>query len=423
MKFFGVGGAGCNALEHLARSGFPEIGFTALNTDLQALDHCQVENKCRLGSRLTRGLGAGGDLEVARQAAEQDADQLRALCTGADMVFIVAGLGGGTGTGASPVLARIARETGALVLAFAILPFRFESQRRQRLARAGLEQLKDTADGVICLANERLAALVDEKTALGEVFRISHEWLAQGLRGLWRLLTRPGLINVDFAHLCAVMRDRHGESSVATVEAAGPNRARDIVERLTQSPLLDEGKLLDDAAAVLVSIAGGANLTMAEINRLMEPFNRRCAEADVVLGAMIDPSLEDRLEVTVIASRRVVPVEEAEKMTDRLLQEALLPPQIGEDLGTHVQGRPEPPPPPPRYLPPPPSLSPEQKERYLDRKAGLAAPLRKVLPRLRQGQLPLEVIPKGRFEKSQPTIHEGVDLDLPTFKRRGIVLN
>jgi cell division protein FtsZ len=423
MKCIGVGGAGGNAVEYLAQAGFTGVEFIALNTDLQALDNCRTAIKCRLGGRLTHGMGAGGDPDQGRQAAEQDAARIRGFCQGVDLVFIVAGMGGGTGTGAGPVVARIARECGALTLAFAIMPFAFENPRRQKQARLGLQHFKDEADGVICLANERLATLIDEKTGLLEAFRFSHEWLGQGLRGIWRLLTKPGLINVDFAHLRTVLRDRHGESAFVTVEASGPNRAREIVDRITTSPMLEAGKQLDEAASVLISIAGGAELSMAEVNRLMEPFNHRCANADVVMGAMIDPALQDRLEVTVIATRRLTTVEEAEKMTDRLLQEALLPAQTDNSLGTHMRGCAEPPPPPPRYMPPPPELTSEQKERFMDRKTGIPAPLRRVLPRLRQGQLPLDVISKGRFEKSQPTIHEGVDLDLPTFKRRGTVLN
>lgn len=423
MKCIGVGGAGGNAVEHLAQAGFPGIDFIALNTDVQALESCQAAARCQLGAKLTHGLGAGGDPDQGRQAAEQDAHKIKALCKGADIIFVVAGMGGGTGTGAGPVVAKIAREAGALVLAFAITPFAFENARRQRQAKLGMQHFKDEADGVICLANERLATMVDEKTGLIDAFRVSHEWLAQGLRGIWRLLTKPGIINVDFAHLRTVMRDRHGESSFATADASGPNRAREIVERLTTGPMLDAGKQLDEAGSVLVSIAGGNGLSMAEINRLMEPFNQRCANAEVILGAMIDPAMQDRLEVTVIATRRLMPVEEAEKMSDRLLQEALLPTQLDESLGRPTRSSAEPPPPPPRYLPPPPDLTREEKERYMDRKAGITAPLRRVLPRLRQGQLALDVIPKGRFEKSQPTIHEGVDLDLPTFKRRGTVLN
>ena len=217
LKVFGVGGAGCNAIEHIARlsagrSEFADVQWTAVNTDLKSLLDLSVECVIPLGATRNRGLGAGGDPELGRSAAEADADQLRQLCVGAEVVVIVTGLGGGTGTGASPVLARMAKEAGALVLAIATLPFECEGARRKRQAQLGLEQLNEAADAVLCLPNQRVLKLIDENTSLVETFEITNDLLAQGLRGIWRLLTRTGIINVDFADLCAVVRGQHAES-------------------------------------------------------------------------------------------------------------------------------------------------------------------------------------------------------------------
>jgi cell division protein FtsZ len=425
LKFIGVGGAGGHIADYLCAAGFPDIEFIAVNTDAQALADCRASQKFQLGAELTRGLGMGGDPELGLATAEKEAAALSPLCAGADIVFLAAGLGGGTGTGASPVLARIARETGALVLAFAVMPFAFEGARRQQQAQRGLQLLKAAADGVICIPNQKLCTLIDEKTSLVETFRLGNELLAQGLRGLWRLLTRPGLIHVDFAHLAAVLRGRHSESSFAMADAAGPNRGREVVEKLLRSPLLGEGRLLAEAETILISIAGGADLNMAEVDRIMESIEQECADAHLTLGMTVDQSLRDRVEVTLIASSRK-PVASPPAVTGPLEEievespvTAVAPRERETNfLDTTATTRPA-----PRYLPPPPTLNPEQTEKAIKQHAGANSRLRKALPRLRQGQLPLEIVSKGRFEKSEPTIHNGEDLDVPTFKRRGLVLN
>src|SRR5437773_7427868 len=304
LKVFGVGGAGCNAVEHISQSGLPGVRFAALNTDIQSLVDLSVECVVPLGSLLTRGLGAGGDPEIGRAAAEEETEGLRKLCAGAGVVVIMTGLGGGTGTGASPVLARVAKEAGALVLAMATLPFECEGARRQRQAQAGLEQLKEAADAVLCLPNQRVLKLIDENTSLIETFKITNDLLAQGLRGIWRLLSRAGIINVDFADLCAVVRGQHAESSFACAEAGGEHRAREVVENLLASPLLEGGAVLNEAESVLVSIVAGSDLTMAEVNRLMSQINRASENAQIIMGAAVEKELGDRLSVTLVATRR-----------------------------------------------------------------------------------------------------------------------
>lgn len=389
IKVVGVGGAGCNAARHFARLNLPEVPCALLNTDAAALAQAASgESKVLLGFKSMRGLGAGGDPERGRLAAEEDREQIRALCEGVDLIFIIAGLGGGTGTGAGPVIARIARESGALVLGMVILPFECEGARRQRQAQTGLQEFKKAADGVICLPNQKLLQFVDEKTSLPDAFAIGNDWVAQGVRGIWRMLSQPGLINVDFADLCGVLRDRHAEGSLATAEAQGENRATDIINKLLAHPLIENGQGLADTAGALVSIAA-ANLTMTEVTRIMEQITRHCEQAHVIMGASIDATFGERLSVTLVASRREQPAEDPP-----LAARAELP--VAESRAS----------PNPRLVVPGPN--------------GRG---RKSVTRMRQTQLQLEIVSKGRFEKSEPTLHQGQDLDVPTYIRRGVALN
>ena len=403
IKMFGVGGAGCNAVNHIARTPFEGVEFFALNTDAAALAQLSVQHKIALGEKLTRGMGAGGDPERGRGAAEEDAAKLKSLCEGADVVFIAAGMGGGTGTGASPVIARIAKECGALVLGMVILPFEWEGARRQRLGNLGLHAVKEAADGVICLPNQKLFKLIDEKTSLVETFAITHELLSQGVRGISRMLLRPGLINVDFADLCSVTRGRHSENSLATAEACDENRARDVVEKLLKHPLLDGGAALTEAASVLVSIVGGPDLTMADVNRVMEQINRQCESAHIIMGAAIEETFAGKLAVTLVASKR--PAVERE---DGFSAPA---PELIDAQSTPRSAS--------RFVAPAPATTAETAEKVLQN----GARGKRKHSKMKQGQLPLEIISKGRFEKSEPTIYHGQDLDVPTYIRRNMPLN
>src|SRR5262245_13144452 len=435
LKVFGVGGAGCNAVEHIAhqraaQSELANVQLNAVNTDLQSLLDLSVECVMPLGATRTRGLGTGGDPELGRAAAEEDAEQLRRLCAGAEVVVIVTGLGGGTGTGASPVLARVAKEGGALVLAMATLPFECEGARRLSQAQAGLEQLKEAADAVLCLPNQRVLKLIDEHTSLVETFKITNDLLAQGLRGIWRLLTRAGIINVDFADLCAVVRGQHAESAFACAEARGEHRAREVVEKLLTSPLLEGGLVLNEADSVLVSIVAGSDLTMAEVNRVMSQVNRACEHAHIIMGAAVEADFGDRLSATVIATRRSplepepAPTVSTEPAATRESQKvgpaspaAEEPPAFDTEFFEKApQARPA-----SRFVPPPPDLPPDKKAQLLAQQNGKMHGNPR--SRMRQGLLPLEIVSKGRFEKSEPTIHHGEDLDVPTYIRRGVPLN
>ncbi len=420
VRVFGVGGAGGNALTRLMLNPPGEVKLTVLNTDAQALAACPVPEKLSLGAQQMRGLGAGGDPGMGQAAAEADEERLKALCQGADLIFIVAGLGGGTGTGASPVVARIARECGALVLAVVTLPFDCEGSRRRKQALLGLEHLKAEADGVVCLPNQKVFKLIDENTSLVDTFQFTNDLIADGVRGIWRLVTQTGLINIDFADLCSALRGRHAESFFATAEATGSGRAKEISEKILSSPLLEGGEMLAGAQSVLVSIMGGNDLSMAEVNRIMEQVNRHAEGAHLILGAAISEEFNQRLSVTLVASR--FESLEPDKKDGEIQQRSVA--ADAPEVGTHYLSRQEPERHTQRFVAPPPELSAEKTQELLQAR-GMAGGgrRRKANNAFQQTQLPLEIVSKGRFEKSEPTIYKGEDLDVPTYIRRGILLN
>lgn len=420
FRLLGVGNAGCRWVEYLHASGLEDVGFVALNTDAAGLVDEGEIRRVQLGARLTRGLGAGGDPELGRAAAEEATEAIREVCQGAEMVFVLTGMGGGTGTGAAPLVARVARENGALVLGLATLPFECEGSRRQRQARRGMEELKAAADAVLALPNQRVLSLIDENTSLVDTFGFIQALLAEGVRGIWRLVSRPGLINVDFADLREMVRDRHAESFFAYAETEGESRSREIVERLTMNPLLADGSLLRATGSALVSLVAGPNLTIAEVNRVTDLLRRECEGAELLLGATVDPSMGQRLSLTFVGVQRSSTLAEPNFATADLAEGEAEPNGSGEaeSLETDFFKRQ-----PParrsrsRFIAPPPDLTPEEREKAARRGRG------RVRPRMQQAMLPLEVVSKGRFEKSEPTVHHGEDLDIPTFVRRGIVFN
>jgi len=293
------------------------------------------------------------------------------------------------------------------------MPFEFEGQRRQQQAQDGLQMLKADADAVICLPNQKLFKLLDEKTTVVDGFKISNTLLADGLHGVWRLLTRTGLINVDFADLCSVTRGRHAASSFATAEASGERRAEQVMEKLMAHPLLDGGQVLSDSDAVLVSLVGGPDLTLVEIDKMMEPLKRQCENAHIIFGAAIDEQFTHRLSVTLIASCR--PPAEARTGAAQSARDD----SGAKEPSLHFLDKTDSVRPPTRMAPPPPEMTPDQKQQLLKTQS---VKDRKKLSRL-QRELPLEIVFKGRFEKSEPTIRHGEDLDLPTYIRRGVPLN
>lgn len=404
IKIIGVGGAGVSLLDTLNAEEFAGANFIAVNTDAQSLAASAATVKIHLETKLLRGLGTGGDPERGRAIAEEQFATLKSACEGADVILMVVGLGGGAGSGISPVLARAAKETGALVLAFVTLPFLCEGNRRQQQAQQSLEQLKSVADGVICLPNQKAFKLIDENTSVLDTFRITGGLLIEGVRGVWRLLTRPGLIQIHFDDLCALVRDRHSENAFAFVEASGAGRSREIVEKLLAHPLLDEGRALAESGAVLVSLMGGKDLTMAEVNRVMEQIGRHCDRAQIIMGASVDMRMKERLSVTVIAAKNTV-----EKIAPENLGCADTSVFSKRRQVAAVQSD----------QPPQPSITLEQREQLIARHGRG----RKAASKMRQEQLPLVIASKGRFDKSEPTVHKGEDLDIPTYVRRGVALN
>jgi|GEM_PF-104747 len=419
MTVVGVGGAGRNAVEALAGRGLEGVGFVVLNTDAMGLGGELSATRFQLGAQMTRGLGAGGDPEVGRAAAEADVTKLRELCQGSDLVFIMAGMGGGTGTGGAPVVARVAKEAGALVLGVVTTPFGCEGTRRQRQAAWGVEQLKAVADAVICLPNEKVLKLVDDRSGVMEVFRITNDILAEGVCSICRMLSRPGVMHVDFADFCSVLRGRHAESLLATARARGENRVAEIVDRLIMSPFVNGGQGLGEADALLVSFVGGADFSMGELNRVMDSIHKHCGSAHVFIGATIDPTMTDGLAVTLIASKggRLGVVTESAP-ANRV--EAGLKIDAGLDFGLDKQNGPMKS--TTRFLPPE-GGDIASGTGGSTKEAGAGGKLRQAVRRMRQGMLPLEVVSRGRFEKSEPTLHKGEDLDIPTYIRRGVPLN
>ncbi|SPE53373.1 Cell division protein FtsZ [Verrucomicrobia bacterium] len=415
VKVFGVGGTGLKVIDHLFRGGLPAAAFVAVNSGPPGSFDSPAAEQVSLETRLLRGLGTGGDPDRGRAAAEEHLSRLKALCQGVDAVFVVAGMGGGAGTGIAPVLARAAKEAGALVLGFVTLPFDCELSRRRKLAERGLAELKAAADGVVCLPNQKLFKLIDEKTTVLDTFQITNRLLAECVQGFWRLLTHNGLIEIHFDELCALLRDQHAESSFAVAEASGPARSREVVEKLLAHPMLEGGQVLAESEAVLVSLLGGPDLTMSEVNRVMEQLARQCEHAQVVMGAAIDPGFSERLAVTLIAARKNPETEQ--RLETPMVEE--------EGMGGQLLDRLPRPQPASRFAPSDPTLPADQAQQPLGRQGQVqpAPRPKKAPPRMRQGQLPLEIVSKGRFDKSEPNIHKGEDLDVPTYVRRGVALN
>lgn len=417
IKVIGVGDAGAKIVTALG--GAERLHCVAFNTDAANGAPERGVDFITFGRKTTRGMSAGGEADRGRAAAEEDEAKFVGACAGAAMVFIVAGMGGGTGTGAAPVIARAAKRAGALVLAFVASPFEFEGPRRFRNAQAGVEALKHEADAVVVVPNERIAHIVGEPASLYESFHAANKLIANGIRAVARLLTTRGLIHLDFPSLAGAIRGRHTESSLAIAEATGADRAKEIVRQLAGSPMLAGGEALKAADSVLVSIVGGADLALAEVKALMKDLNARCAKGNVTLGAVNDPAFTGRMAVAVIATTRAEPTAE---MTARISSSATKSPARARDtsIETEFVKKPESAMRPRRAIRP--ELPPEAQEEILSQHRQTAPRGRRRRSDLQQ-QLPLEIVSKGRFEKSEPTIHHGEDLDVPTFIRRGIVLN
>jgi cell division protein FtsZ len=301
IKVVGVGGGGGNAINRMIKENLQGVEFIAVNADAQALFFSEAPYQIRIGDKLTKGLGAGGDPEIGAQAAEETAEELQKAVADADMVFITAGIGGGTGTGASPLIARLAREAGALTIGIVTKPFTFEGKRRKEVAEKGVAELKEQVDTLIVIPNDRLLELVDKKASIQEAFSFADDVLRQGIQGISELITVPGLINLDFADVRTIMAEG-GSALMAVGRASGESRAMDAAHAAVSSPLLDV--TIDGATGVLFNVTGGTHLTLHEVNEAAQVI-RELAHPDVnlIFGAVMDPEIDDgAIKITVIAT-------------------------------------------------------------------------------------------------------------------------
>jgi cell division protein FtsZ len=300
IKVMGVGGGGSNAVNRMIAAGLQGVEFVAINTDAQALMLSRAENRVRIGDKLTKGLGSGGDSNIGAKAAEESSDDLYEVINGADMVFITAGMGGGTGTGGAPVIARIAREAGALTIGVVTKPFTFEGSKRRTVAEEGIEQLKGQVDTLIAIPNDRLLEIVDRKANIQEAFRVADDVLRQGIQGISELITVPGLINLDFADVRSIMAEG-GAALMAIGHAKGENKAAEAAEQAIASSLLDV--TIDGARGILFNVTGGSDLSLFDVNEAAEIIRQTAhPEANIIFGAVIDDSMEDEIHITVIAT-------------------------------------------------------------------------------------------------------------------------
>jgi len=301
IKVVGVGGGGGNAINRMIESGLKGVEFIAINTDAQVLDQNLAETKIQIGSEVTGGLGAGADPDIGRKAMEETRQKVSEALGSPNMVFITAGMGGGTGTGAAPVLAEIAKSAGALTVAIVTRPFRFEGKKRIDRAVKGLEELKANVDTLITIPNERLLQIVDKKTTLTQAFRVADDILHQATKGISDLITIPGLINCDFADVRTVMLEM-GDALMGTGFAAGDDRATEAAREAISSPLLED-VCISGAGGVLINVTGGEDMTLFDVNTATSFIYEEAGnDANIIFGAVIDPSMEDQMRVTVIAT-------------------------------------------------------------------------------------------------------------------------
>jgi cell division protein FtsZ len=300
IKVVGVGGAGSNAVNRMIEEGLAGIEFVAINTDAQALLLSNAPIRVRIGDKLTRGLGAGGDPEIGKKAAEESADDVYEVLKGSDMVFIAAGIGGGTGTGAAPVISQVAKEIGALTIGVVTRPFTFEGAKRGQAAEAGIEILKEKVDTLIVIPNDRLLQLADKRASLQAAFRLADDVLHQGIQGISELITIPGLINLDFADVRAIMSEG-GAALMAVGTGSGDDKAKKAAESAISSQLLDI--TIDGARGVLFNVTGGPNMTLFEVNQAAAIIRETThPDVNMIFGAVIDPNMGDDIRITVIAT-------------------------------------------------------------------------------------------------------------------------
>ena len=451
IKVVGVGSAGSNALDRVLLDGMDKADLIAINTDVQSLASSVAARKVQLGRSSTHGLGTGGDPELGYQAAIESADEIRQAIAGARMIFICAGLGGGTGSGAAPIVAQLAREAGSLVIAFATLPFSFEGKRRAAQAQDALSRLNEIANAVICFENDRMGDMVAPKAGIHQAFGIADMTISQSVRSIVNLIQRPGLIRIGFDDLFAALRSQNGRCLFGFGESDTDNRAHDALTQALKNPLMDKGRMLSEAAHVLVQVAGGPGMTLSEVEILMRELGRHVRDhTQIVFGTAVDGKMGNRLSVTIIsslASEDSIATQDTSPPPEPFLAPppAILeqveepppaPPKIDIVPEIESAASPEPapddliaveppvsaeaPPPPvpaPSIKKPAPRLIPPKKKPVVEKEA---KPPKEKTVQAKQEVLQFEPVTRGRFEKSEPTIVEGQDLDIPTFLRKNI---
>ena len=436
IKIVSVGGAGLNALDRIVLDGLERADVVAVNTDVQSLASSVAAHKVQLGRTMTRGLGAGGDPELGYQAAVESAEEIREALADARMIFICAGLGGGTGSGAAPYVAQLAREAGALVVAFATLPFSFEGKRRNAQAREALARFNDVANAVICFENDQMGDIVSPQAGIHQAFSVADSTISQSVRSIVNLIQRPGLIHIGFDDLLAALRSRSGRCLFGFGESDSDNRAHEALTRALKNPLMDRGRMLEEAARVLVQVAGGSGMTLSEVEILMQELGRHVGEqTQILFGAAVDGRLGDRLTVTIISSLTA-----DEDLIPQQTQPALssAPAQLPvweqpQEIPVKIEIEPEPSPmesfEPAEMIPfdkPPPSMEPVLSNPEPIVSPAHKTPVKEAKPsaeksvQAKQEVLQFEAVTRGRFEKSEPTIVEGEDLDVPTYLRKNI---
>jgi cell division protein FtsZ len=362
IKVIGVGGGGCNAVARMVQEGLEGVEFHAMNTDLQALSACPVPNKLQLGAKITNGLGAGSNPEIGRQAALENTDRIVEALQGADMVFVTSGLGGGTGTGAAPVIASLSKELDALTVAVVTKPFGFEGARRKRLADEGLDKLASTVDTVIAIPNDRLLALAPRGTSFFEAFKMADDILRQAVQGISDIITTPGIINRDFSDIKTTMMGM-GYAMLGTAVARGEKAAVEAARQAISCPLLEDSRI-SGSRGILINITGSSRLGLHEVNEACSIIREAadCDDVQINFGVILNESMQDAVKITVIATgftpeaapqlgRRVVPdmriQARAEAIPERLPEREAVP------LKAQLEAKPAPPPPP---APEPPAL-------------------------------------------------------------------
>jgi cell division protein FtsZ len=467
IKVVGVGGAGSNVLDRIVLDGLDKADLIAINTDVQSLASSVAARKVQLGRTVTRGLGAGGDPEVGYNAAYESADEIREALTDARMIFICTGLGGGTGSGAAPAVAQVARENGSLVLAFATLPFAFEGKRRLAQAREALAKLRENCDAVICFENDRMGDMVAPKAGIHQAFAVADVTISQSVRSIVGLIQRPGLIRIGFDDLLSALRSPSGRCVFGFGESDSDNRAHDALKQALKNPLMDRGRMLADASHVLVQVSGGPGMTLTEVEILMRDLGKHISDdTQIIFGTAVDSRMGNRLSVTLISSLACEEEVAAAPAKPAKVAKASPPPPMAEPepvappeppiweqreeippvaIATEPMPAAEPEAFTPELIqaaeiepvqpvePPPLSALPEEPEIeeplpqprvILPKKKPLPfkepKPMVEKKPLAKQEVMQFEPVTRGRFEKSEPTIVEGQDLDVPTFLRKNV---